>query len=271
MGRLSPELESKSDEGSMNYCTTMISVNRPDIVKIVLESYRQYAPEIFQSTLYLNVDKSVVDYATQQDVADLCEKYFADIEYNLTDKPSFPLAFKWVMGKASSNGHPYTCFILDDWKLCNRLDVDDGIGFMEKYPDLLFVSISKIKKGGGRSKIGRMPKGDAYFYRHIEGNLYTSRKLATFGVNPTFIPKRLAGVLASEIDGTLTATLDSRKIIGRRFKKVDYGLYTIPDEEAFFIDIGQKWRRQHGICKSGIPGGKFMFHGKKGKGVKWSS
>jgi len=231
---------------------TMTSVLRPAILSETLIKIREHVcrGEEDRYTLIINVDPIGEDIDPMK-VIKTAKKNFNNVIYNISDKPSFPHAVKWVWSQIKS---PYIFHWEDDVNILHDIDIDDMISILKQYKKL---STLRLYKAPTPNK-NRFYTFACMWKYYPEGFYMANDWKKQFGLNPILIK---SDFIKEAVPNMVYDTNPekqfrySRTYMRPLIRKWKYGLYTKPGAPRM-IDgrKGQKWKNQMGVDKPG--GGK---------------
>lgn len=213
---------------------TFISINEK-IIKGDKQRYR----------LIINIDR-IGENVKQKSIVKIAEKYFDDIIFNYSEKPSFPKAVKWVWENANSN---YIFHIEDDWKIIREIDVDHMIDVLNKYPKLSSLRLNKFDTPNRKiisvfSGVWEYIKEDKFY---ITYDWYKQ-----FGLNPILIKRDFIKEALPRMVDNINPEKQfrvSQEYMVPVISKWNYGIYSNPGDKALVFDIGFNWKRKNNFNK----------------------
>lgn len=174
--------------------------------------------------LIVNVDPAGESGHTQEQVVELCKKYFPVVVSRAPEKASFSDAVKWAWSQVESE---YFLHLEDDWCLKKRVDLNIVLEIFS-INDLAGIRFNLTKNRGRCSK--------QYGFIESDG----------LSLNPT--------IFRTSFIKSLLLNFDINKDPEKQFrplpdKKLLFFFYGFPGETAFVIDTGKKWRKLQGFEK----------------------
>jgi hypothetical protein len=234
----------------------MTAVLRPKIIDETLDLIIKNVcnNNIDRFTLILNVDP-IGENIKPVKIVNIAQKKFKNVIYNITKKPSFPLAVKWVWKQTTA---PYIFHWEDDVNILRKIDIDNMIKILEKYKKL---SSLRLYKANIPNKLTLLTFNCKWKYNKDGFYLATDWK-KQFGLNPILIKKSFikegVKLMVDNINPEKQFRY-SQKFMRPLIKKWQYGIYAQPGDKRL-IDgrKGQRWKN--------------MIHLDKPKGktfIKW--
>jgi len=206
-------------------------------------------PKLFQKTLFsfttnmlinpeqcrmiLNVDPIGEDKSPQI-MIDVAKGFFKNVEYRISESPSFPNAVIWCWEQVQSD---YVLHLEDDWKLTMPINLNNMINILDQDEDLVSLRLSKI---GKPETISSSDKGGYIYYPKLS-------------LNPTLFK----GSFIKDIVKLMDPTLNPEKQL-RRGKQTPRNKYLIKVLHAVYIadgldlavkDIGRGWMKGTNFAK----------------------
>jgi len=226
---------------------TMTAVLRPSILSETLVNIRKHVckGEEDRYRLILNVDPLKV--------VKVANKNFKNIVYNITKKPSFPHAVKWVWSQVEA---PYVFHWEDDVNILHDIDIDDMITILKKYKELSTLRLFKAPTPNRK----RFHTFACTWSYHQEGFYMANDWKKQFGLNPILIKSEFVHEAVPRMVNDTNPEKQfrySRTYMRPLIRKWKYGLYTKPGAPRM-IDgrKGQNWKNKMGLDK---PGGGQTF------------
>ena len=226
---------------------TMTSVLRTGILD---ETLRTISEKVCKDRdgfrLIINVDP-VGEAIKPMKVIKVARKYFDDVVYNITKKPSFPKAVKWIWSQVTA---PYVFHWEDDVNILREIDVDHMIKILKDNKDLSSLRLYK----------GRTPKSrrgfNTFSCRWIynpEGFYVANDWKKQFGLNPILIKSEFVKEAVTRMVEDINPEKQfrySQKFMRPLIQKWKYGMYARPGETRL-IDgrKGEKWKQKIGLNK----------------------
>ncbi len=242
----------------------MTATLRPTIIEqtfiSIVRNICEPNPE-YEFNLVINVDPAG-EKVSQSSIVDIAKKYFANVISNVPEKPSFPMAVKWVWSNTSTK---YVLHSEDDFEIMKEIDMDHIVRILQKHPK---IGSLRLCRGIGidspapdmNGKIIRR-MGQKWHYND-DGFYLASMVQGGVSLNAAFMrgnfQRKAATFLEKDIDPE--AQIAFSLLIQRVYRKhpeKKRALYKFLSEWNFAIyalplavrDIGRTWRRQHGFHK----------------------
>ena len=237
----------QSMESLVDFATT--ACNRPPILE---QTYASLAKRIkgirlSECRLFLNIDP-MPDGENMEDNVRVAEKYFGEVIVNMTEKGSFPRAFRWCMNQIQK---PYCFYVQDDWEFMQDFNIRTLISTVNKNSQI--ASINLYKTDGGSSNSNRIYLSPSLFktkhFKKINNMLlldYSPEKQLR-PMHPTKNPYPYGGRI-----------LRILKYYGLCYRKNMYPMV---------IDLGRSWMKTQGLQKSKGIFGNFQSWSTTGRGL----
>lgn len=261
----------------------MTAVLRPRVIKRVLQSIKTMICNSYdgQFRLILNIDPIGEDIHPQQ-IASIARSIFPNLIYRVAEKPSFPLAVKWIWSQVKSK---YFLNVEDDFKVVKELDLNKMIHIMEDHQRMGSLRICRgkieLKRVKGKKRMqwskpindmngeyitrGRCkwPYNERGFYLSPGGH-------GQFSMNPSLMRTEFVKQLIPYLEDGISPEriLMVADWLPEAWGKKRYlrlkqyvfswrvGMYAEP---LVLEDLGRKWREQQKLVKPG----------KRGIGTTW--
>lgn len=230
---------------------------RPEILD---KTYKSFVDNLFLDRscfrLIINVDPAGDKHRTQQDVLNIAKKYFSDIIYNFPIDPCFTKSVKWLWANTQST---YVFHLEDDWTINQRIDINDMISILDKYPKICSVRLSKGHIVASRKVIDPIPC--PYIQKEDVGKFLLFPRIS-------FNPTLFRGVFVRNASAVMTDYLNPESQLVKKFarrKEVNMGKDFNSSQIEDFItkwdhsvlntkhsvvrDIGTQWRNSMGISR----------------------
>jgi len=171
---------------------------------------------------------------------------------NVSEKPSFPAAFKWVW--ANINNSDFVIHLEDDWLLKRPANVSNMISILNSEDDLALLRMPLFQSQENKMKNWNLmyPWNGRYFECPKE---YIGR--AGFCGHPSLIKSQFVRNCAKHIKTNLNPEKQFHELnvaLKTEVCKWRYGVYGSPNEAALIEDIGRKWMIKNNFRKSGMKG-----------------
>lgn len=220
----------------------LIATLRPEILEITLNSFYHKLLKNFDVRLIVNVDPIGDKKYTQQDIINVCKKYFSNIVSHTPSEPSFSKAVLWCWQKINSD---FFLHLEEDWCLKSKVDLNT---LLLPFQSNEVVSI--------RFNITRNVK-----FKVINSLVVTD----AFSLNPSFFRSRFIKEKIKNYDTNQDPEKQiCRNIKSTLFRNPKFILYGKHNEKALVIDIGKIWREHSSLDKWNSFGkGPSVWHRKK--------
>jgi hypothetical protein len=243
----------------------MVAVKRPNLIAetmaYLVDNVLQDFPE-HEYRFIVNIDPVGDRKHKQKDVVELLEKTTSldKLIVNCPKKPGVVKAVKWTLNTSCKGNPDYIFFKEDDIAILEKLDLNEMIRILEKYPKLSSLHTDKwgTKPDHVRTvnentinRCGMHWKWNGDFYKApswkkaysflpsltkaeflCKGKQYIKTAV---GESPTNIMKGKSG----NVDGTLFSFLQSW----------DYGYFTKYNKPRQITDLGKEWKAKRGWKK----------------------
>ena len=229
-----PQIEEEIQPVKGNIDVTVIATKRPEILNIMLRSFKENLSLSGEERLIINVDPVGLPIP-QDDVIKVCYKYFKNVTYNTPTEGNATKALKWVWKQTTAE---YVLSLEDDWELINRINVGRMISIMERIPNLAQLSFRWTQL--------------AKQYMRLEGYFYSP--------NFTGAPSLLRGSFARRTSEHMNDNLNFEKQLKYYTKysylsfmnEYKYGQYTSSNKlSGDIIDHGRGWMKKYKFGKNG--------------------
>lgn len=139
----------------MNIAFTTTAMNRPEIFKRTVESFRKNLLGIDwgNTPLYINIDPVPAPVILTKEWVDACD-FFGFIDPNSPIAPSFPAAVKWCWSQPETE---FFIHLEDDWELLRPIHIDELISFLQGSPLLSCVNLRAYNFPPGDDRICLSP------------------------------------------------------------------------------------------------------------------
>jgi hypothetical protein len=249
---------------------TMTATLRPVIAEEVMISIveRLCKNNVDRFNFFINVDPVGEDISPQV-IVDIAKKHFPNVVHHIPDKPSFPLAVKWLWDQVSTK---YVFHAEDDWKLVKDLDIDHMIDIMECHEKIASLRLCRghiilVKEAGFRRKQWSDPVDDmdgisikCDWHYHNDGFYLSPGGRGQFSMNPSLLRKDFIRPIVPFFDDGISPerVLMLSKLLWERWGKARAkklkahinnwtpAMLAIP---LVLEDLGREWRRHHGFTK----------------------
>lgn len=160
---------------------TMTAVLRSKVLRQTLESFCKnvFYGDRDRFRLIVNIDL-VGDKEHYKGVVKTCKKYFNNVVFNVSKKPSFAKAVIWTWSKVEAD---WVFHLEDDWIIYRKIDIDNMIRILKERSGLACLRLYKEKLPKGKKP---MIFGCRYKYNK-EGFYVASNSQKQFGLNPVLI------------------------------------------------------------------------------------
>ena len=220
---------------------TMVSVLRPDLIRQTLTSINTniIKGEKERYRLIINIDP-IGEKTKPMKIVKLASQFFDNITYNIAKSPSFPKAVKWVWKQVEAD---YVFHIEDDWLINRKIDVDNMINILDKYPKLSSLRLYKYKT----PKRKKFSTFKCHWIYNEDGFYLAKDWKKIFGLNPILIKKKfIEQALPRMVDHVNPEKQfrDTQQYMVPIIKNWQYAIYTNPGDSPLVSDIGRKWINQ---------------------------
>ncbi len=205
----------------------LVATLRPEILEITLNTFYHKLLKNFDVRLIVNVDPIGDEKYSQQDIINVCKKYFTNIISHSPSKPSFSRAVLWCWQQIKSE---IFFHLEEDWCLKSKVDLERALVLFQ---DEEVVSV--------RLNITRNAK-----FKTIKNLVLTD----AFSLNPSFFRSAFIKEKIKKYD----TNQDPEKQISKNTKSIlfpnpKFILYGKRNENALVIDIGKIWREKRSLDK----------------------
>jgi hypothetical protein len=220
----------------------LIATLRPEILEITLNSFYYKLLKNFDVRLIVNVDPIGDKKNTQQDVINVCKKYFSNIVSHSPLKPSFSKAVFWCWQQVNSE---IFFHLEEDWCLKSKVNLGSAL---LPFQDKGVVSV--------RFNISRNAK-----FKKINNLVLTN----TFSLNPSFFRSAFIKEKLKKYDTDMDPEKQiCKNVKSNPFPNPKFILYGKHNEKSLVIDIGKIWREQRSLDKwDPFAKGPSIWHSKK--------
>lgn len=231
-----------------NLDVVMTVVIRPEVLNITLNSFKIKLLDQFNVRLIVNVDPIGQDDCSQNEVVNLCKKYFPNVVSRTPKSASFSKAVFWCWQQIESE---YFFHLEDDWCLKKKVSSSD---LMDKFSQKDVVSVrlnitrnSKFTTDGNHVYCGRM------------------------SLNPSMIRSVFIREYLTKFD---ILKDPEKQFIGNEttesFQNPIFLMFGSAKDQSLVIDIGKKWRNNFGFSKWGNTSNKIIWeHSNKSQRFTW--
>lgn len=225
----------------------MTAVLRPSILSETLMSINKHVckDQKDRYRLIINVDP-IGENVEPMKMIKIAKKNFNEVVFNISEKPSFPKAVKWVWSQVEA---PFVFHWEDDVNILYDIDVDDMISILNKHKKLSTLRLYK----------DITPKKNSFYtfsckWKYNEDGFYLANDWKKqFGLNPVLIKKEFVIEAIKRMREDVNPEKQfrySQEYMRPLIRKWTYGLYTKPGLPRM-VDgrKGQKWKNEIGIDK----------------------
>jgi len=226
---------------------TMTACRRSEIVDRTLDSF---CKKMFNKLnpldvrLVVNIDPIGTDKDSNA-VFEVCKRYFKTVLANFPKTPDFPKAFKWCW---LNTVNEFVFHLEDDWELLLDVDINDMIALMEETPSLAYLRLPRWRTDESACKNWGhwFPWNGKYFQCPKNERSYLG-----FSGHPALI-------LGEFVSKTAPLLIEGRNpekqfhyqpLIVKVVNSYDFGVYARQNQPPAILEIGEKWRLQHGFTK----------------------
>jgi hypothetical protein len=206
----------------------MTATIRPEIIDLTLQSFKmKFLYQFREVRLVVNIDPIGDDSYTQQDVIDVCKKYFDNLVCNTPADASFPQAVKWCWEQVRSD---YFFHLEDDWLLKKDINKNTICSYFDD------SSVKSVRL--------YLSNNNKLLFEH--GYVLSNG----FSLNPSMIKTSFIKDLLISFDDNK----DPEKQYGylTNCGATKFLAYGSKDDGYFTIDIGKKWRKLRNFSKPNI-------------------
>jgi hypothetical protein len=241
-------------EVDMKIDILMIGVIRPKMIEeTTISLFENVLNDNHEYRMIANIDPIGEKNHSQMDCIKVLKKYFPNIIYNCSSRPSVINAWKWVLSKAETK---YFWFKEDDIKILRKVDLDDMIRILDDNSKLSMLMMDKH----GTLKGHQRTLSDTKILRSTMEFEYTGDRwykaphwFRASGITSTFVKKDflLPCVKHFVTGNSPNNTIKGKQVIRKGQKNMeiapflrqwDYGYYQTPNSDKHFIDLGKEWR-----------------------------
>lgn len=242
---------------------------RPKILEKTLHSFTtkmfNHCPEKVTFQIAIHIDPVGDSDSTMLDTDFITSRYMDvySMYKNYQTPCRFAIAFWHLWWKAdNSESFDYFFYLEDDWVLLNRVDPIRMIEVMENNPNLasLRLPYKALNKTYSKNWSHQFPWNDDYFQceekdkEHIGWCGHPNMVRWEF-IHETFPHLSKKYCPEKQMKGfyknTPVAGFPQLSKMAEVIMKWDYGVFGYPNEPAYVMDIGRKWRVENGIKKNG--------------------
>ena len=198
--------------------------------------------------LRLNIDPVGHDISPY-DVLDVARQFpWADIDYRIADKASFPKAFTWVLDHTDT---PFTFNLEEDWELLRTVDLLSMLGMMANDFRLVILRLPIF-----HADLNDMKNWKCWY--PWNGQYFECPEMRRLDLGFCGHPSLIR---TSWLQGALPR-IDDRYNPEKQFHTTAlcnavlpwrYGVYGHPDGPPYIRDIGRGWMAVNGWTKAGTP------------------
>jgi hypothetical protein len=235
---------------------TMTAICRPEILERTLKSFRENmfidSPGL-KYNLIVNIDPVGDKGVSQDDIENLCKKYFDSVKAFKPSKPGFGQAFKtiWSHSVLTSPAH-FTFHLEDDWELLRPVDLDSLCNMFTKYPNLQILRLSAFQNKEYHSK-------NWNHYLPFNGVFYEvpnfNNGLLGYAGHPSLIRQEFVIAVAPVLDPGKNPEKQikgNNKAIEHLFKDPNkFGVFSEKKSGPLVKDTGTQWRAKSKYSKKG--------------------
>jgi len=225
---------------------TITATVRPKLLDTTLTSFYNnlFCEDPDRYRIIINVDPVGEVGSTQQDMVDVCHKYFKEVIYNFPEKPSFSKAVIWCWTQTEAQ---FIYHLEDDWALNRPVKMKTMIQILKENPNLACLRFSKYN----------VPEGNHIVlfesaYTLKKGYYLAADSSSQFGLNPCLIKSEYVKTAVKLMTENINPEKQFRANNGRMrpfVKMWQYGIYSEPGQPALVTDIGRNWRKIHNFKK----------------------
>jgi len=226
---------------------TMVAVLRPDVIRETLTTIRDniVKDEKERYRLIINIDP-IGEKVKPMKIVKLASQFFDNIKYNIAKTPSFTKAVKWVWQQVEAD---YVFHIEDDWLILRKINVDNMINILDKYPKLSSLRLYK-----SHTPNQKRIRTFLCIWNYNKDGFYLAEKWQKqFGLNPILIKKAFIDEALPRMVDTINPEKQfrySQKFMRPVIEKWQYGLYTNPGDKALvYGKRGGIWREAQKMKK----------------------
>jgi hypothetical protein len=234
---------------------TTTATIRPGTLNRTYESFWNNMLEGYMSRysyqLIINVDPiGEVEYQ-QNDVVRIAKYYFTKVLSRTPLDASFPDAFLWCWDMV---GGDFVLHLEDDWELLRKVDLQEMVNLMVKYPNIALLRLSLWD-----AEIDRVKQWNKYFPWNGEFFECPDELKASVGFsgNPSLIRKSFIKQILPYLvnEGCPEKQIKGHNVNMRNIlESWRYGVFSQPLELKAVIDIGREWRTRNNFHKNGSYG-----------------
>jgi hypothetical protein len=232
----------------------LVATLRPEILEITLNSFYHKLLKNFDVRLIVNIDPIGDKRYVQQDIINVCKKYFPNIIFRTPNSASFSKAVQWGWQQVKSE---IFFHLEDDW--CLKKNVDAKL-INKCFLDPNIVSISLNMKSN-KEYIDQPDKA-----KDPNNNLYIGLALRPSFFRSSYIREQL-----EKFDITLDPEKQfSRNISTKNFSKPIFKYYGGINDGSMIIDTGKYWREKNKFNKWSLSSKDITYQTKKTKIISLS-
>jgi hypothetical protein len=237
-----------------NFDITMTATVRPDILQQTLHTF---VAGLFKNTsnfrLIINIDPVGDNDYSPQDVLQVAQKYFQNVKYNIPDEPDFAKAFIWTWKQTTTR---YVFHLEDDWALLRPVFWATLIRLMDHLADVAILRLPFTDAEEDRAKQwDKWYPWNGYFFEcplEIRGGLAYSGHPSI--IRHTWLRQILP--LLNDKGCPEKQIKHHNPLVNNILLRWRYGVFQRQGEKRAILDIGRKWRTDHGYAKDGAYGFK---------------
>jgi hypothetical protein len=229
----------------------LIATLRPEILEITLNSFYHKLLKNFDVRLIVNVDPIGDKKYTQQDIINVCKKYFSNITIRSPGSASFSKAVQWGWQQVKSD---IFFHLEDDW--CLKKDVDTKLVnnyFLE--PNMVSISLN-------------IKSNKEYVEQTYKANDPNNKLYIGLALRPSFFRTSYIREQLEKFDVTLDPEKQfSRNITTKNFTNPIFKYYGGINDGSMIIDTGKYWREKNKFNKWDLSSKDITYQTKKTKFV----
>lgn len=226
---------------------TTTATIRPGVLDRTLTSFRQKLFKNVPCRLIINVDPIGIAKKRPDDVIYIAKKHFADVVYNIPEKPSFPKAWIWCWKQVTAD---WVFHLEEDWLLMRPVNINHMIGILENNPTIAALRMAKMK----------ITNLNFFSSRYIQkdGFLLAMNRKKSFGGNPQLIRgdfvKQAREYMIEDRNPEKQFRAGTPVVYENVVKHWDYAVYGRVGDPMLVQDIGTSWKKHNGFVKKGGAG-----------------
>jgi len=228
---------------------TMVAVLRPGVIEETLTSINDniIRGEKHRYRLIINIDP-IGETVKPMKIIKIAARFFDRITYNIADVPSFAKAVKWVWSRVEAD---YVFHIEDDWSILRKININNMINILNKYPKLSSLRLYKEQT----PNIKRIKTFSCRWNYNEDGFYLAEGWQKQFGLNPILIKREFIEEAVPRMVDTVNPEKQfrmSQKYMRPVIQKWEYGLYTKPGASRLvYGKRGLRWREEQNMKKPG--------------------